>query len=454
VAGYAIHPTILKGLASTGNEFALGQAMRETLPVILVVTMLAACSKQEVKENTAAVTTSVKNVADDVSVPFRGNRDDPAAREKERFDQHFRELQSFRDQQKLQAQAQLAQQQAAAAPPPNFRFVHGVKEKFKGLDPKAINDSPVSVPISGDVRGPSVLRAQVYLDRIHYSVGAIDGRWGRNSAITVWWYQRARGMEPTGEVDEPTFSKLAAEAGYAPVVLTYLLTADDVKGPFQPIPDDVYEKAKLPSLGYETLREELAERFHSSEDFLEVLNPDVKFLELQAGATINVPNVRPPLTADTHDITRIVISIAGSSLNGFDAANNLVFHAPTTLGSEYDPSPTETLQVVRIVHNPHFHYDPKLYAEVPDDVPDANLPPGPNTPVGVVWIALSKPHYGIHGTPDPESIGYASSHGCVRLTNRDAEELAQRVAPGVTVSFVDTRQKGMPDVAAKKEKTG
>ncbi len=406
--------------------------MKRLVSILILITI--SCSRPVEK-----VTTKVRHLADDISAPL-GKADDAAAREKERFDQQWRQLQSFRAQ---QAEAQRQQEAAAAAaqPPANFRFVTGVKEKLKGLDPEAINNAPVNVPITGDVSGPSVLRAQVYLDRIHYSVGAIDGRWGRNSAITVWFFQRARGMEATGDLDEQTFRRLAAEAAYAPVVITHTLTPDDVKGPFHTVPESPYEKAKMSYLGYETLREKLAERFHSAEDFLELLNPGVNFSELDAGATINVPNVREPLTADQHDIARIVISISGNSLNGFDPSGKLVFHGPTTVGAGYDPSPTETLHIVKIFPNPNFHYDPTLYHEVPDTEPDAHLPPGPNTPVGVVWIALSKEHYGIHGTPDPESIGYASSHGCIRLTNWDAEELEHRVSEEVQVSFVDTRSR-------------
>jgi lipoprotein-anchoring transpeptidase ErfK/SrfK len=431
--------------AGEGTAVAIEQSMRKTLPVILMIALAAACSKEVVKEKTQSVVAKAKSAVDDVTVPFSRQRDDPAARERERFNQQWRQLLSFRA---LKAQQQ--RQQALAQPPATFRVVTGQKESFKGLDANAINNAAINVPITGDVRGPSVLRAQVYLDRIHFSVGSIDGRWGRNSAITVWWYQRARGLEPTGEIDDTTFRRLASEAGYAPVVVTHTLTADDVKGPFVQIPDDVYEKAKLDCLCYESLREKLAERFHSTEDFLQLLNPDVKFSDLQAGATINVPNVRDPITADQRDIARVIISISGNSFGGFDASNNLIFHAPTTVGSGYDPSPTETLHVVKVVWNPHFHYDPTLYHEVPDTDPDAHLPPGPNTPVGVVWMALSKAHYGMHGTPDPDSIGYASSHGCIRLTNWDAAEVAHRVTEGTTpVSFVDTRAKGMPEVAKK-----
>jgi lipoprotein-anchoring transpeptidase ErfK/SrfK len=167
----------------------------------------------------------------------------------------------------------------------------------------------------------------------------------------------------------------------------------------------------------------------------------VKLSSVGEGQSLNVPNVRPPVTADNPDIARVVVSIAGNTFNAYDAAGNLIFHAPTTLGSKYDPSPQETTTVKKVVHDPHFHYQPKLFHEVPDSDPEANLNPGPNSPVGVVWIALTKPHFGIHGTGDPDSIGYASSHGCVRLTNWDAAEVGHRIREGVAVEFVDTRKK-------------
>jgi len=415
------------------------------------MTVVVACSREQAHETKDraqnAASKAVQKVADtfDVSTPLGAKEPalTPQEIEKQRFDQQWRQLQSFRAQEaaRLAAQQAALQQQAAQQQTLNLNIVHGKKESFKGLDASAINSAPVSLPITGDVRGPSVLRTQVYLDRNHFSVGSIDGRWGRNSAITVWWWQRAHGIAETGDVDDATFQSLAQAAGDVPVLVPYTLTADDLKGPFVHIPDDPYEKAKLDCMCYESVREELAERFHSTEDFLEQLNPGVKINELQAGATINVPNVRAPLTQDQQDIARIVISIAGNTYNGFDAGGNLVFHAPTTLGSTYDPSPDETLHVVEISQMPHFHYDPTLYHEIPDSEPDAHMNPGANSPVGVVWMALSKAHYGMHGTPDPDSIGYASSHGCVRLTNWDASEVSHRIHKGVEVSFVDTRPK-------------
>ncbi len=377
----------------------------------------------------------VKRVADalDVEAPL-GQPDNPQERERERFDQAWWQLQSFRA---LQAVRQAVR---AAVQARSIQFVSGGKESFKNLDVNAINKSTVNVPITGDVHGPSVLKAQVYLDRAHFSVGAIDGRWGRNSAIAVWWWQRSHGMDATGEVDEATFRSLAAAGDYVEPLIEYRISEEDLKGPFRHIPDSVYDQQRLSCLCYQSLREELAEKFHSAEDFLELLNRDVKFSELRAGDAIIIPNVRSPITADQHDIGSVAVSIAGNSFNAFDASGNLIFHAPTTVGSIYDPSPHETLHVIKIIDHPHFHYDPTLYHEVPDSMPDAHLAPGPNSPVGVVWIALSKQHYGVHGTKDPESIGYTSSHGCVRLTNWDATEVQHRISEGVKVAFVDTER--------------
>ena len=413
-----------------------------TKRALALVALLAAfgCTKQEARDVKESAKATANNVAEkvegalDVAVPV-GGKDDPAAREKERFDEKWRELQVFKT-----ANGPV---QGPAAPPQqplNIQFVANGKESFKGLAPAAINAAPVSVPLQGDVAGPSVLKTQVYLDRVNFSVGALDGRWGRNSGIATWWYQRSHGLEATGAVDEATFRALASAAGNVPALVEKTLTEDDVKGPFKPLPEDVYEKEKLDCLCYETLLEKLAERFHTTQEFLEQLNPEVKFSELQAGQKVWAPNVREALTSDRADIAKVVVSIRGNTFNGFDAAGNLIFHAPTTLGSKYDPSPNETVTVKKVVHDPHFHYQPTLFHEVPDSDPEANLNPGPNSPVGVVWIALSKPHFGIHGTADPESIGYASSHGCVRLANWDAGDVGHRVTPGVQVEFLDTRE--------------
>ncbi|HYO78171.1 MAG TPA: peptidoglycan-binding domain-containing protein, partial [Thermoanaerobaculia bacterium] len=186
--------------------------MRKQILIASMVSVLAiACSKQEAKQAQGKAKDAVTNVAAkvedaiDVAVPL-GERDDPAARERERFNEEWRQLESIR-----QAQAAKAVQQAPpAAAAVNVQFVANAKESFKGLDANAINTAPVSVPLKGDVSGPSVLKTQVYLDRLNFSVGALDGRWGRNSSIALWWFQRSRGINTPdpGALDEQTYRRL------------------------------------------------------------------------------------------------------------------------------------------------------------------------------------------------------------------------------------------------------
>lgn len=440
------------------------------LTLVIITAGVLACSKEQANRTVNKVESGAQKVASKVSdvwdaaTPMGQDKVDRTTQEQQRFDQQWRQLQSFNAQQAAAKQKALAaqaaaqqqataQQQAAeqaaakqreaeaqAAATMNLQFATSGKDTFKGLDWNGINAAPIHIPITGDMAGPSVLKTQVYLDRAHFSVGALDGRWGKNSAISVYTWQRSHGLPPTGDVDEATFRSIAAAGGGGPALTQYQITADDTKGPFVTIPDSVYDKAKLACLCYESLKEALAEKFHVTQDFLEQLNPNVKFSEAKAGDTIVVPNVRPPMTADQVDIASIIVSVSGNSFNALDSAGNVIFHAPTTLGNKYDPSPDETVKVVGIARNPNFHYQPTLFHEVPDSDPEAQLNPGPNSPVGVVWMALSKPHFGIHGTGDPESIGYASSHGCVRLTNWDAAEVSHRISKGVLVEFVDTKR--------------
>lgn len=355
--------------------------------------------------------------------------------ERQRFDSAWRRLRSFQAGGTPSGAAARPQGEAA-----QLKFLADPKfqEKLDGASFANIDAQPLRVPVKGDVSGPTVLRAQVMLDRARFTVGAIDGRWGKNSEIAVYWFQRESGLPPTGDIDEATFRALAQVAG-GPTLINYTITPEDAKGPFTKIPEDVYDQEDLDCLCFENLGERIAEKFHVERDLLEALNPNVDFGQLDAGATLVVPNVRRGDDAQLPKFARVVISVRGSYFHGVDAAGRVLFHAPTTLGSEYDPSPTETLKIVETTFNPYFHYQPKLFHEVPDDEPEAHLKPGPNSPVGVVWIALSKKHYGIHGTSSPETIGYASSHGCVRLTNWDAHEVAHRAPEGILVAFVDTR---------------
>jgi lipoprotein-anchoring transpeptidase ErfK/SrfK len=322
----------------------------------------------------------------------------------------------------------------------NFvRVTDDFGESVDELDPGQIDQLPLRVPMTDQAQGPSVFRAQVLLNRSNFGPGMIDGRWGKNTSVAVYFFQQTHGLETTGDIDEQTYRALIRRAGDATTVRQHQLTAEDVKGPFQKLPSDIYDQAELDCLCYESLSEKLSEQFHATIATLEKLNRGVDLNSAGAGTTIWVPNVRPEVGENApKDIKRIVASVNGRYLHGFGEGDRLLFHAPTTVGSQYDPSPTETLQVTGIAHNPHFHFQPRLFHDRDDDDPEAHLNPGPNSPVGVVWMALSKPHYGIHGTRAPETIGYASSAGCVRLANWNAKELARRIEKGVSVEFVDT----------------
>jgi lipoprotein-anchoring transpeptidase ErfK/SrfK len=312
-----------------------------------------------------------------------------------------------------------------------------ITEAWDDIDARAVNAGATRLPVFGDVQGPSVLRVQILLDRAVFSPGVIDGRWGRNTEKAVYWLQRREGLRATGAVDEATWERLLELAAPPPeLVQRYLLSGEDVAGPFINLPAEWYDRRDLQCQCYESLAEKLAERFHTTEDLLRQLNPGTDLNALRAGDPLWVPAVDRPAGAAQH-IARIVVSDGGRYVQAQDANGRIVYHFPATLGSAYSPSPTGDYRITAIAHDPSWHYQPALLEGVPDDAPDAVLPPGPNNAVGVVWMQLSKPHYGIHGTSAPETIGYATSNGCVRLTNWDADFLSRRVDEGVPVEFRD-----------------
>jgi lipoprotein-anchoring transpeptidase ErfK/SrfK len=309
---------------------------------------------------------------------------------------------------------------------------------------ETVNDSVAALPIHGDVEGPAVARVQILLDLNRFSPGVIDGRWGKNTEKAVYWFQKARGLNATGQVDRATLDALEGGAT-GEVVTTRTLTAADVAGTFQPLPEDVYARAEQPCLCYESLSEQLAEVFHTTPDLLEQLNPGADLDALAEGDALDVPAVEPfhldglPDGKYTGggDVARIVVSGGGHYVHALDQAGQILYHFPTTLGSDYAPSPSGDFSVESITFDPTWHYQPDLLTGVDPSKEEAVLPEGPNNAVGVVWMQLSKPHYGIHGTSAPETIGYATSHGCVRLTNWDAGFLGQRIPAGVPVEFRD-----------------
>jgi lipoprotein-anchoring transpeptidase ErfK/SrfK len=335
---------------------------------------------------------------------------------------------------------------------------------FKRISSQTTGATISKFPARIPTRGPAALQLQILLDRAGFSPGIIDGQWGPNAAKALQWFNVRNGMDSTGvmftdsqatkpprqrgstkanqpvkiaTIDQATYQKLATAGQNAQLIASYQVTAEDVKGPFVKVPNSVYEQAKLDCLCYSSPGEALAEKFHTSEQMLQQLNPGVDFKSIAAGASIQVPNVAQSQPATGGGAAKIVISRKGYWTHVVDASGNVVAHFPSTLGAGYDPSPSGDFKVTGISHNPAFNYQPSLMAEVPDTRPTAKLKPGPNSPVGIVWMALSKPHYGIHGTSAPETIGYANSHGCVRLTNWDAEILSGMVKAGTPVEFVD-----------------
>jgi len=314
------------------------------------------------------------------------------------------------------------------------------------LNQKNIEAAPTRFPLRIPNTGPLALHLQILLDRAGFSPGIIDGAWGLNAAKAVTFFSkpddsaRFNGDSPAAvtSLDRATYERLRTAAQARPLVRSYTVTSDDLKGPFAPVPENVYGQAKLPCLCYSSPVEALAEKFHISQQLLAQLNPKVKIGALAPGTKLLVPNVELDGSAvpqDTAIAARIVISKKGYWTQVVDSTGGIIYHFPSTLGAGYDPSPTGDFKVTYVSWDPAFRYQPKLFAEVPDDEPQALLPPGPNSPVGVAWISLSKRHYGIHGTSSPETIGYANSHGCVRLTNWDVMRLSMIVQSGTAVTF-------------------
>lgn len=299
------------------------------------------------------------------------------------------------------------------------------------LTPDAVNDSGLTAPVGPGSRGGAVLRAQVLLARAHFSCGEIDARYGRNLGKAIAAFQRARGLSETGVVDADTWKALDVDS--APVLVSAAIAPEDVAGPFQAIPADMMEKSKLPAMGWSSPLEALAEKYHASPRLLTDMNRGVAFD--QAGQTIQVPNVAdipPPGKA-----ARVVVSKSQSSVEAEDAEGRTLAWYPATIGSEHDPLPIGDWKIRGVSHHPDFHYNPDLFWDSKAADAKARIAPGPNNPVGVAWIDLSKEHYGIHGTPEPSTIGKTQSHGCIRLTNWDVWELQQMVSPGTPARLED-----------------
>jgi lipoprotein-anchoring transpeptidase ErfK/SrfK len=297
-----------------------------------------------------------------------------------------------------------------------------------------------------------MLAVQIALDRAGFSPGEIDGKGGPKTRLALSEFQKSATLQPSGRVSEET---LAALPPVPEPIVSYTITPQDVAGPFiDKMPGDMMESAKLPAFGYTSALEALSEKFHSSPALLQQLNPGAAWA---AGDAIKVPAVEPfepPAKGDKPaaaakpaagekpgaDTTKpgaleVIVSGATKSLVVRDAAGKTLMHAPITVGSEEDPLPVGDWKVVGVSWNPVFNYNPDLFWDADPDHAKAKIPSGPNNPVGVVWVDINKEHFGLHGTPEPSTIGRTESHGCIRLTNWDATKLGRLVSVGTKVTI-------------------
>jgi lipoprotein-anchoring transpeptidase ErfK/SrfK len=303
---------------------------------------------------------------------------------------------------------------------------------------------------------PRALSVQVALDRAGFSPGEIDGQGGTKTRLALSAFQAANNLPSSGTSDEATLAALRVAPD---PIISYTITQHDVAGPFiGSMPKDMMAAAKLPAFGYTTALESLAEKFHSSQAFLRRLNPGASW---EAGEVIKVPDVEAfepqgktqakpaaargttakPTAAATAAAkaetasVEVVLNGATKSLLVREPGGRVLMYAPITSGSEHDPLPIGEWKVTGVSWNPTFNYNPDLFWDANPTHSKAKIAPGPNNPVGVVWVDINKEHFGLHGTPEPSTVGRTESHGCVRLTNWDATRLGKLVAPGTKVTI-------------------
>lgn len=342
-------------------------------------------------------------------------------------------------------------------------------------DALASNDDPAATLPPEDQPRP-LMQAQVVLDRIGFTPGVIDGKMGMSTVNALKGFQEARGLQITGELDQATQQALA-EWQRIPATRVVTIPAEFANDSFVQIPKDRKDQAKLETMGYASLGEKVAERFHTTEEVLAELNPQLAGgsampADAQAGANDTAPEAKPSIAykagmqlrvpnigADKFDpaavkdakwantlrllgvgtdqpkAASIEVDKSDQVLRVLDASGKLIAQYTATMGSSQFPLPLGTWKILAVGHNPPWQYNPALLANAPKSDPKLEIPAGPNNPVGVVWIDLSKEHYGIHGTDEPSHIGRAESNGCIRLTNWDAARLAQMVGPGIKAVF-------------------
>jgi len=305
-------------------------------------------------------------------------------------------------------------------------------EMLQDLVVGAVNEAQLQLPLREKERiNPILIKAQILLDRAHFSPGEIDGKFGDNLKKALLAFAATQGLNLKGELTDEIWQKLTS-TNSDPVLTKYTISNDDVRGPFvHSIPTELEKKKDLPVLAYTSPREKLAEKFHMSEELLSALNPKQKFDT--ANETIIVADVAKNVAPER--ATRVEVDKDAQILKLFGRDQQLLATYPATVGSTEKPAPTGRLKITGISKNPTYRYDPKYEFKGVRATKPFTIKPGPNNPVGLVWIGLSREGYGIHGTPDPSKVSKTASHGCIRLTNWDALSVASAVAKGTPVDF-------------------
>jgi len=286
-----------------------------------------------------------------------------------------------------------------------------------------VNDAADAGNLNPGSAGVRVIRAQILIDRAHFSPGEIDGKFGPDLEIAVKGFQERRQLQPTGIIDAELWALLNADT--EDLLTYYTITLLDLREPLVTIPKDVQEQAKLKRMGFQLPDERIAEKFHLSPTLLMELNPKKKFDV--AGEDILVPRLHRESSGRA---AKVVVSKSKRTVTALAANGSVIAQFPATIGGPHDPLPIGSWKVTVVQPYPVFYYSPERFWNAKQDGPKAQLPPGPNNPSGTVWIGLSKSHYGIHGSPEPGTVRRSESYGCIRLTNWDAADLAKMVRVG------------------------
>ncbi len=308
------------------------------------------------------------------------------------------------------------------------KTMHKAAGNSQPFDMDTFNNATDNPLLRSGNQGPAVARAQILLDRAWFSCGEIDGRFAANMQRIVRAYQSALGLKETGTVTAETWTSLRSDG--APLLIRYAVTDKDLTGPFEKTPAAMDERAKMKALVYESVEEELAEKFHSSIGYLKQLNGGAT---IEIGKELIVPNVAAgPAPAKAASIQ---IDKSAHVLYVLDGQKRPLAAFPISIGNEKnDPLPVGTMSIKNEVKNPGFTYNPVLLKNAPKDAQKVDIAPGPNNPVGSMWLGLTKPHWGIHGTPNPSNVGHSETNGCIHMTNWDAERLSTLVKAGFKVN--------------------